>query len=363
MPHHERYMKLALENAEAMKGQTSPNPLVGAVIVRENEIVGVGAHMKAGEPHAEIHALKMAGDKAKGATIYVTLEPCSHHGRTGPCAEALVKAGVEKVVVAALDPNPLVAGRGIAILQDAGIQVITGVMEQESILMNEVFNHFITKKTPFVTLKAGITLDGKIASATSDSKWITSETSRYDAHHIRSINDAILVGAQTVIHDDPSLTARIPNGHHPIRIVLDSKLSIPLTAKVVTDQMAPTWIFTTKQADEEKRAALEAAGVNVIMTDSDIRVPLQEVLQVLGERNVSSLMIEGGGQINASFLEQQLVDKLVIYMAPKLIGGRLSPSFFGGEGIRLMSDAIELDQLSLEPLGKDIKIMGYPVYQ
>ena len=229
--------------------------------------------------------------------------------------------------------------------------------------MNEVFNHFITKKTPFVTLKAGITIDGKIASVTTDSKWITSEISRYDAHHIRSINDAILVGAQTVIHDDPSLTARIPNGHHPIRIVLDSKLSTPLTAKIVTDQLAPTWIFTTKQADEEKRAALEAAGVSVFMTDGDTRVPLQEVLQVLGERNVSSLMIEGGGQVNASFLEQQLVDKLVIYMAPKLIGGRLSPSFFGGEGIRLMSDAIELDQLAIEQLGKDIKITGYPVYQ
>ncbi|MFS0653917.1 bifunctional diaminohydroxyphosphoribosylaminopyrimidine deaminase/5-amino-6-(5-phosphoribosylamino)uracil reductase RibD [Bacillus sp. 179-C3.3 HS] len=363
MPHHERYMKLALENAKAMRGQTSPNPLVGAVIVKDHEIVGVGAHMKSGEPHAEIHALKMAGEKAKGATIYVTLEPCSHHGRTGPCAEALVKAGVETVVVAALDPNPLVAGRGIAILKDAGIQVITGVCEQESILMNEVFNHFITKKTPFVTLKTGITLDGKIASATSDSKWITSETSRYDAHHIRSINDAILVGAQTIIHDDPSLTARIPNGHHPIRVVLDSKLSTPLTAKVVTDQIAPTWIFTTKQADEEKRAALEAAGVNVFMTSGDNRVLLQDVMHKLGEQNVSSLMIEGGGQVNASFLEQQLVDKLVIYMAPKLIGGKLAPSFFGGEGILLMSDAIELDDLSIEQLGKDIKITGYPVYQ
>ncbi|MGE6630518.1 bifunctional diaminohydroxyphosphoribosylaminopyrimidine deaminase/5-amino-6-(5-phosphoribosylamino)uracil reductase RibD [Bacillus sp. NPDC077027] len=363
MPHHERYMKLALENAKAMKGQTSPNPLVGAVIVRDNEIVGVGAHMKAGEPHAEIQALRMAGEKAKDATIYVTLEPCSHHGRTGPCAEALVKAGVKTVVVAALDPNPLVAGRGIDILNHADIHVITGVCEEDSIQMNEVFNHFITKKTPFVTLKTGITLDGKIASSTSDSKWITSEESRYDAHHIRSMNDAILVGANTVILDDPSLTSRIPDGRNPIRVILDSRLSIPLTAKVITDDLAPTWVFTTKKADRHKISALEEAGVKVFVTGGEDRVEITEVLQLLGENQVSSLMIEGGGQVNASFLEQALVEKMVIYMAPKLIGGSKSPSFFGGEGISLMSNAIELNPLTIEQLGKDFKITGYPTYQ
>ena len=184
----------------------------------------LGAHLKAGEPHAEIHALRMAGDKARGGTIYVTLEPCSHHGRTGPCAEAIVQAGLKKVVIATLDPNPVVSGNGVKILKDAGIEVIIGIREEESRRMNEVFNKFIVEKKPFVTLKAGITLDGKIASHSSDSKWITSEEARHDVHHLRSENMAILVGANTVIKDDPELTARIPNGRNPIRVILDSAL-------------------------------------------------------------------------------------------------------------------------------------------
>lgn len=360
MSHHEFYMKLALENARAMKGQTDPNPLVGAVIVNDQRIVGIGAHMKAGEPHAEIHALNMAGEKAKGSTVYVTLEPCSHYGRTGPCALALVEAGVKEVVVATLDPNPLVSGRGIKILKDAGINVIVGVCENESKKMNEVFNKYIVTKLPFVTMKAGSTLDGKIATVTSDSKWITSEQSRTDVHRLRSEHQAILVGVNTVIKDNPKLTARIPNGRNPLRVIMDSTLRIPLDSYVVTDGEADTWVFTSRSHDSKKKEELESFGVKVFVTSGEKIVPPLEVLQVLGEHSISSLFIEGGGDIHAAFLNEGLVDKVVLYIAPKLIGGKNAPSFLGGDGIKYMSEAIELDDMTFEQIGKDLKIIGYP---
>lgn len=363
MSSHEFYMKLALENARAMKGQTDPNPLVGAVIVKDNRIVGVGAHLKAGEPHAEIHALRMAGEKARGSTVYVTLEPCSHYGRTGPCAVALVEAGVKKVVIATLDPNPIVSGRGVKILEEAGIEVEIGVCENESKKMNEVFNKFIVQKIPFITMKSGITLDGKIAAASSDSKWITSEPSRYDVHKLRSENQAILVGVNTVLKDNPKLTARIPNGRNPLRIILDSKLRIPLQSNVIADQEAETWVFTSKAYDKKKKVELENLGIKVIVTNDEKRVNPLEVVKTLGEHSISSLFIEGGGEINASFLEQQLIDKVVLYMAPKLVGGKEAPSFLGGKGVEKMADAIELDEIEVETIGKDIKITGYPIYK
>lgn len=364
MTNHEFYMNLAIENARAMKGQTDPNPMVGSVIVNENRIVGIGSHLKPGEPHAEIHAMRMAGEKAKGGTIYVTLEPCSHHGRTGPCAEAIVKAGLKKVVIATLDPNPLVSGRGVSILKDAGIEVITGVLEQESKAMNEVFNTFIVQKRPFVTSKSAVTLDGKISTYTSDSKWITSEEARTDVHQIRNENMAILVGVNTVIKDDPELTTRIPNGRNPIRVVLDSTLKTPLEAKVVRDGKAETWIITTEQASEEKRKKLEEAGITVFVTESlDGQVNPLKVVELLGEKLISSLMIEGGGAVIASFLKHQLIDKLVVYMAPKLVGGSLAPTFLEGLGVEKMSDAIELRDLHVEQTGKDFKFTGYPVYK
>lgn len=355
-------MKLAIENAVAMKGQTDPNPLVGAVIVNDNRIVGFGAHMKAGEPHAEIHAISMAGEKARGGTIYVTLEPCSHYGRTGPCALAIARAGIKKVIIATLDPNPVVSGNGAKILKDAGIEVITGVCEEESKKMNEVFNKYIVQKKPFVTLKSGITLDGKVATHTSSSKWITSEESRYDVHQLRSENGAILVGVNTVIKDDPELTARIPNGRNPIRIILDSTLRIPLGSKVVTDKKAETWIFTSENYDAEKRKFLENSGVSVFQTSDSQSVNLHEVMTILGEKGISSLFIEGGGNINASFLENKLIDKVILYIAPKLVGGQNAPTFLEGNGIAEMSDAIELSDVSLSPIGKDYKFIGYPKY-
>ncbi|MDQ0270531.1 diaminohydroxyphosphoribosylaminopyrimidine deaminase/5-amino-6-(5-phosphoribosylamino)uracil reductase [Cytobacillus purgationiresistens] len=354
-------MNLAIENAKAMKGQTDPNPLVGAVIVNDNRIVGVGAHMKAGELHAEIHAIRMAGDHAAGGTIYVTLEPCSHHGRTGPCAEAIVKAGIKRVVIAALDPNPIVCGNGVAILENAGIEVLTGVCEEESRKMNEVFNQFIVEKKPFITLKSGITLDGKIATHTASSKWITSSEAREDVHKLRSEHMAILVGVGTVIHDDPELTSRIPNGRNPLRVILDSSLRIPLDAKVVNDQKAETWVFTGKAYDQEKKRMLNEKGITVFHT-STLQTDPREVVNILGENLISSMMIEGGGNVNASFLEHQLIDKVELYIAPKLVGGKNAPTFLEGVGAEQMSDAVELTDVSVAPIGKDFKFTGYPVY-
>jgi len=363
MTSHEFYMDLALQNAQAMKGQTDPNPLVGSVIVNDNRIVGVGTHLKAGEPHAEIHALRMAGDKAKGGTIYVTLEPCSHHGRTGPCAVAIVEAGIKKVVIATLDPNPVVSGNGVRILHEAGIEVMIGIREKESRKMNEVFNKFIVEKKPFVTLKSGITLDGKIATYSSDSKWITSEAAREDVHYLRNQNMAILVGVNTVIKDDPELTARIPNGRNPLRVIMDSTLKIPLNSKVLTDQKAETWIFTSENYDLEKKKTIEAMGISVFETTGNIHVNPIDVLNVLGEKHVSSLLIEGGGGINGSFFASKLIDKLVLYMAPKLIGGNMAPSFIGGSGIDKMKDAVELTDTVITQIGQDFKIVGYPMYK
>ncbi|MCQ4087674.1 bifunctional diaminohydroxyphosphoribosylaminopyrimidine deaminase/5-amino-6-(5-phosphoribosylamino)uracil reductase RibD [Saccharibacillus sp. JS10] len=355
---HEKYMRLALENARAAKGQTAPNPLVGSVIVNQGRIVGIGAHLKPGEPHAEIHALRMAGEHAKGGTIYVTLEPCSHHGRTGPCAEAVVKAGLAKVVVAAPDPNPLVAGRGIKILRDAGIEVIEGVLREESEQLNEVFNRYIVSKRPFVTVKSATTLDGKIATHTNSSRWITSAEAREDVHRLRHEHGAILVGVQTIVHDDSQLNTRLPDGRNPLRVILDSTLRISETARVVTDGEAPTWIFTGSTFDSAKRERLEAAGVRVVPTSGE-RVNLEEVLDTLGESEISSLLVEGGGQVIASFVEQGLADKLVLYMAPKLVGGKDAPTFIEGLGIADMNEAIDLTGLRVQNLGPDLKFEAY----
>lgn len=362
MTNHEFYMDLALTNARAMKGQTDPNPLVGSVIVNDNRIVGVGTHLKAGEPHAEIHALRMAGELAHGGTIYVTLEPCSHHGRTGPCAEAIVQAGIKKAVIATLDPNPVVSGSGVKILKDAGVEVITGVREKEARQMNEVFNKFIVEKRPFLTLKAGITLDGKVATHTFDSKWITSEEARVDVHHLRNENMGILAGINTVLEDNPALTTRIPNGRNPVRIVLDSTLKIPLDYQLVTDNEAETWIFTSRAHDETKKKELEQAGVRVFVTNRENTVDPHEVVERLGEEGISSVMIEGGGNIHASFLENQLIDKVVLYIAPKLVGGKDAPTFLEGTGVKLMKDAVELNDAAFIPVGKDLKYIGYPTY-
>lgn len=358
---HEYFMDMALQWASTAKGQTAPNPMVGAIVVKNGEIVGMGAHLKAGEPHAEIHALAMAGEKAKGATIYVTLEPCSHHGKTPPCADAVIRAGISQVVIAMLDPNPLVAGRGVQRLKEAGIEVIHGVREAESRRLNEVFIKYITTQRPFVTIKTANTLDGKVATQTGSSRWVTGEKARQDVHRLRHQNQGILVGVNTIIKDNPELTTRLPEGgRNPLRIVLDSKLRIPLESKVVQDGQAPTWIYTTFEADEGKLRQLKLAGVEVFRVSDGPLVGVEDVLKHLGEHRVSSILVEGGSQVNGSFLRARAIDKVITYFAPKLVGGALAPTSFGGDGIQQMEEAIRLQHMEVETVGEDLRVEGYP---
>ncbi|MBP3950510.1 bifunctional diaminohydroxyphosphoribosylaminopyrimidine deaminase/5-amino-6-(5-phosphoribosylamino)uracil reductase RibD [Bacillus suaedae] len=352
------YMSLALKLAESTRGQTSPNPMVGSVVVNNGAIVGMGAHLKAGEGHAEVHALTMAGDKAKGGTIYVTLEPCSHFGKTPPCADLIIEHGLKRVVIATVDSNPAVSGRGIEKLKKAGIEVVTGVCKKESDQLNEAFFHFIKNETPFVTLKSATTLDGKIATTSGQSKWITGEEARLDAHTYRHSHDAILVGIGTVLADNPSLTTRLPQGGiNPVRVLLDRSLRIPITSKLVQDKEAPTWIFTTEQGSNEKKLELEELGM-VIITLANFSI--QSVLKELGKRGIMSVFVEGGAQISGSFLKEKAVNQVITYIAPKLFGGQAAPTAFGGEGVRKVEDALELEIVSVATIGKDIKIVSYP---
>lgn len=360
MNQDETYMHLALQMARATSGQTSPNPMVGAVIVRDNQVVGLGAHLRAGEAHAEVHALAMAKEQAQGATLYVTLEPCSHHGRTPPCVEQVIAAGISKVCIATLDPNPLVAGRGVERLKEAGIQVEVGLLGEEAKELNECFNYYITHKKPFVTLKTATTLDGKIATVTGESKWITSQEARADAHFLRHTHDAILVGVNTVLADDPQLTTRLPGGgRHPLRIILDSHLKTPLAANILDTSVAPTWIFTNDTVDEERIKAYQAKGVRVWRTSSTERVSIAEVLKILGEQEITSLLVEGGGEVNAAFLQGNYVNKVVAYLAPTLIGGNQAPTSFRGEGFIRLAEAPSLQRVTYVPLGNNLKVIGY----
>lgn len=354
----EKYMKRALELAEKAKGHTLPNPLVGSVIVKDGKIIGEGYHKKAGQPHAEVNAIKSAVESVEGATIYVTLEPCSHYGKTPPCSDLIIKSGFKKVVVAAVDPNPLVAGRGILRIRDAGIDVLLGVCEKESIKLNEVFNYFITTQRPFIHMKYAMTLDGKIATETGESKWISSEQSREHAHRLRGELSGIMVGIGTVLKDNPQLTCRIEGYKNPIRIVVDSQLRIPLNAKVLSDQdQAKTIILTTRFASEEKLSTLKAKDIEIIKVKStDKRVDLNQAMNVLGKKGIDSILLEGGGQLNASALEAGIVNKLTAYIAPKLLGGEKALSPVEGKGVQHMSEAYLFKDVQTYQLGEDIVI-------
>ena len=308
----EQMMARAISLARNGLGRTSPNPLVGAVIVRDGRIVAEGWHRKAGTPHAEIHALNMAGELARGATVYVSLEPCAHYGRTGPCARALVEAGVSRVVVAMTDPNPKVAGKGIAILQEAGIEVTVGVLEQEARQLNEVFLKWITTGLPFVALKTAMTLDGKIATAAGQSQWITYEASRYEVHRLRDIYDGILVGINTALADNPSLTTRLKEyeGRNPVRIVVDSRARLPLEAKLVTDGAARTIVAVTAGAPAERVEALKSAGAEIIVAGSGDHVDMHSLMEQLGAMKITSVLVEGGGSVNFSLLQAGLADRV-----------------------------------------------------
>lgn len=359
----QEYMQLALQIASAVEGRTWPNPMVGAVVVNEGRIVGMGAHLKAGDPHAEVHALKMAGDMAKGGTLYVTLEPCSHFGRTPPCADRVIEAGISQVVIAMLDPNPLVAGSGVKRIRQAGINVKVGLLETEARKMNEVWLTNMLQHRPFVWMKAAMTLDGKIAASGGDSKWITGEEARHSVHKIRNQANAILIGIGSVLADNPHLTTRLPEGgRNPLRVILDSQLRIPETVHVLSTE-APTLIFCGEQADSEKIGRLRAKGADVVQfTLDDGRIPLKRLLAELQERGVALLMVEGGGEVHGSFLQAGLVDKITIYVAPKLIGGT-GPTPVMGSGFLKMDDAVELSNLIVEQIGNDLSITGYPVWK
>ena len=357
----ESYMKEALRLAEHARGRTAPNPLVGAVLVRDGIIIASGWHRAAGEPHAEIHALRMAGELARSATLYVTLEPCAHHGRTGPCAEAVIAAGIARVVVALRDPNPLVAGRGIALLEAAGIEVVTDILAEEARRQNEVFLKWITTKRPFVTLKMAMTLDGKIASHVGVSQWITGEDARARVHEYRDVNDAILVGIGTVLADDPGLTTRLPErtGRNPLRIVLDAGARTPLDARLVTDGAAPTLIAVSARADMARVESLRARGAEVVVFGAE-HVDIAALLDWLGAREYTSLLVEGGAAVNWSFLAGGFVDKVHAFIAPLLMGGAAAPSPIGGAGFDSPQAALRLSNITAEQIGTDFLLTGYP---
>ena len=356
------YMRKALKIAAYARGRTSPNPLVGSVIVKDDRIVGQGWHRKAGTPHAEIHALNQAGELAEGATVYVTLEPCSHTGRTGPCADALIRAGVKRVVIAMVDPNPAVAGNGVRKLQDAGIEVETGLMAKEAAELNRIFIKWISTKMPYTIVKSAMSLDGKIATDIGESQWITNETARGYGHTLRDICDGIVVGIDTVIADDPSLTTRISgqSGKNPIRIVLDTKARIPLTARMLSDGQAPVIVITTNEADPDKVRALEAKGATVLIVASkDGHVDIREAFAELGKQQISSLLIEGGAKTVSSVIREGLADELMTFIAPILIGGQGAPSAFGARGVSHLADAVTLEDVSIEPLDGNYLFRGY----
>lgn len=361
MEGHEQYMRLALELARMPRGQTSPNPQVGAVIVREGTIVGTGTHLGAGSPHAEVHALSMAGAAARGATMYVTLEPCAHHGRTPPCTEAIIASGIRRVVIGCKDENERVKGGGTAVLRRNGVEVVLDVLKDECRALNEVFFHYVRHGQPFVTVKTASTLDGKIASPTRDSRWVTGETARACVHRLRHEHDAIMVGIGTVLADDPRLTARLPQGGaHPTRVIVDSRLKLPLGAQVCDTRAAPTWVFCTDERDKEKEKALERRGVRVFPTGSGDRVNLAKVFQILGEQEVTSVLVEGGSALNGALLKEGRVHKVIAFIAPKLLGGEASPTSYGGKGWDAMRRAVPLSRVDVQQIGEDLCITGYP---
>jgi diaminohydroxyphosphoribosylaminopyrimidine deaminase/5-amino-6-(5-phosphoribosylamino)uracil reductase len=360
------YMAEALRLAEKGRGTTSPNPMVGCVIVRDGQIIGRGWHERAGEPHAERFALREAGERAAGATAYVTLEPCNHFGRTHPCSEALIAAGIREVHVAMVDPNPIVAGRGIERLRAAGIRVYVGQGKAAASRLNELFIHYITTRRPFVIAKWAMTIDGRIATHTSHSRWITGSTARAYSHRTRHEVDAILVGRGTALADNPRLTSRLDErshqeARHPLRIILDSRGSLPTTLRVFEASLpGQTLVATTQQARSLWLEQLRKLRIELLILppDANGQVPLLPLLEELGRRKLSSLLVEGGAEVHASFFAQGLVNKVHAYVAPKLVGGRKAPGPLGGTGVATMSEAVQLTWQEVKRLGNDLLMIA-----
>lgn len=360
MTDDEKWMRRVIRLAEKGRGRTSPNPMVGAVLVKRGKVVGEGYHARAGEPHAEIVAIKKAGEKAKGAILYLNLEPCTHYGKTPPCAPAVIDAGVRKVIVGIEDPNPLIKGRGITLLKQAGLDVKVGILEKECYRLNEAFCKYIVQHEPFIILKVAATVDGKLATRNGDSQWITGESSRRFVHRLRDQVDGVVVGIGTVLKDDPMLTARIRGGRDPYRIVFDSRLRIPENAKLIDLSPSKTIVATTEMASRDKIDRLCKKGVQILISDSKSgKVDLKSSLIKLGEMGMMSLLVEGGSQINGSFLDQGLIDKIFLFFSPKLIGDPLAPGIFGGAGIASLKEAISIKETKVRKMGEDILLEGY----
>lgn len=353
------YMRQALALARKGCGWTSPNPMVGAVIVKDGRVIGEGYHEKCGQAHAERNALAHCAASPRGATMYVTLEPCCHTGRQPPCVDAILESGIARVVVGSLDPNPKVAGKGIRILREHGVTVDTGVLEDECLALNTVFFHYIQTGRPYVVLKYAMTLDGKIATRTGASKWITGEQARSRVHADRHRYRAILVGVGTVLADDPQLTCRIEGGRNPIRVVCDTHLRTPLSAQVVRTARETPTILATCCDDAARRAAYEAAGCRVLVLPAqDGKVSLPALMEQLGQMEIDSVLLEGGASMHGAALESGIVSRVQAYIAPKLFGGTDAPSPVGGLGVSLPDAAVHLKNPTVTPLGDDILIEG-----
>jgi diaminohydroxyphosphoribosylaminopyrimidine deaminase/5-amino-6-(5-phosphoribosylamino)uracil reductase len=351
-------MRMALALAERAAGRTSPNPMVGAVLVRGGKVIATGYHRIAGGPHAEIDALRRAGVKARGATLYLNLEPCSHYGRTPPCADAVIAAGVKEVVAGMADPNPLVSGRGFRRLRRAGIRVRSGVLEMESRALNEAFIKYISGRRPFILLKLAATLDGKIATPTGSSRWVTGEEARRRVHDLRSRFDAVMVGVGTVVADDPQLTCRIRGGRNPVRIILDPRLRIPLKARVLNEP-GKTIVIAGERASRAKETAITKRGAEVWRFPARRHgIPLAAVLKRISQREIISVLIEGGAATAARALAEKVVDKIAFFYAPKIIGGDGLPAI-AGLGIKDMHDSLGVRRINVEAVGKDILLTGY----
>ncbi|MDH5762434.1 MAG: bifunctional diaminohydroxyphosphoribosylaminopyrimidine deaminase/5-amino-6-(5-phosphoribosylamino)uracil reductase RibD [Nitrospinota bacterium] len=359
----EKWMKRALDLAAKAAGRTSPNPMVGAVIIKNGRFIAEGYHKKAGGPHAEIEALKKAGKRARGAQMFLNLEPCCHQGRTPPCTDALIKSGIKEVFVGMRDPNPLVAGKGIRQLKKAGVDVHSGLLQKECERLNEAFVKYIQTGTPFVTLKSASSLDGKIATSTGQSQWITGPEARERVHRMRDQVDAILVGAGTVIKDNPRLTTRLKKGkgHNPARVILDTKAEIPLNARVFHHADRDRVVYvTTNKASAVRINRLTGRGVEIqVLSERKGRISLKYLIEIIGKMEVVSVLLEGGSGINASALREGIVDKVVLFLAPMIIGGESAPGMVGGSGIKNLKEALSVKNLTVSTMGSDLMVEGY----
>jgi diaminohydroxyphosphoribosylaminopyrimidine deaminase / 5-amino-6-(5-phosphoribosylamino)uracil reductase len=355
-----RYLRMACRLARKAAGRTSPNPMVGAVLVRGGKVIASGFHRIAGEDHAEIVALKRAGTKARGATLYINLEPCSHYGRTPPCSAALINAGIKTVIAGMKDPNPLVAGRGFRQLRRAGIEVRVGILEEECRILNEAFTKYITRGIPFVTLKLAASLDGKIATVTGDARWISSEDSRRMVHQLRNQVDAVITGVGTVIADDPQLTCRIPNSRNPWRVILDSRLRIPLSAKLLHQRDPEKNLIVTGQRSPQKKIrALESLGARVWRIKlRHRRIPWTTILKLLAAEGALSVMIEGGATTAGWALQEKMVDKILFFLAPMILGGD-GRVMIDALGVKRVRQAVRIQNIQLRKSGPDALVSGY----